>query len=390
MPPLTEVHRAGPSHGPVGAYVHVPYCQSRCGYCDFNTYTASELGPGVRSDTYVLDVKREIDLVAQMWRPGRSLSTVFFGGGTPTLLPATDLAEVLDHLEATFGLADDVEVTTEANPESVDLCYLTELRQRGFTRLSLGMQSASPRVLKILDRRHTAGRIPTVVSQARQAGFRRISLDLIYGTPGESAKDWEDSLAAVIAADVDHVSAYALTVEHGTAMGAAVRRGVLPAPDPDVAAARYEAAEEAFTAAGLSWYEISNWAKAGQECRHNLNYWNVDAEWWGFGPGAHSYVGGIRSVNVKHPRTYAQQLASGRLPVADYEEITPDERRLEALMLAVRLRQGLTPDRDAVRSELELLVSDGLMARQGDAYVLTLPGRLLGDAVTLRLAQVDD
>lgn len=377
--------------GPLGVYVHVPYCASRCGYCDFNTYTADELGPGVRRETYVDDLRAEIDLVAAHWHPGRPINTVFFGGGTPTLLPAEHLVAVLDHIKGTFGLQANAEVTTEANPESVDRDYLAHLRRGGFTRLSLGMQSASDRVLSLLGRQHRPGRTLAAVDEARDAGFDRISLDLIYGTPGESAADWHDSLTAAVDSGVGHVSAYALTVEEGTAMAAAVRRGVIPLPDPDVAAERYEVADEVFTAAGLDWYEISNWAAAGHECQHNLGYWNVEGEWWGFGPGAHGHVDGVRFVNVKHPRTYAAAIAAGQMPIAEHEVLSSQQRRIEAIMLAVRLRDGVLSSDAGVSGGsspvLEALVAEGLMSQEGERFVLTRHGRLLGDTATMRLLE---
>lgn len=376
-----------------GAYVHVPYCATRCGYCDFNTYTSEELGPGVRRDTYVEDVCREIDLAAEELRsaqldPPRELSTVFFGGGTPTLLPAADLVRVLRHLQECFGLGRDAEVTTEANPESVNRAYFDELRAGGFNRVSLGMQSASPSVLRVLDRRHTPGRAVAAAREAADAGFDRVSLDLIYGTPGETADQWRDTVQTAIDAGVGHVSAYALTVEPGTSMGAAIRRGEVPAPDPDVAAARYEVADDLLTDAGFEWYEISNWARPGHECRHNIGYWTPGFDWWGFGPGAHSLVGGIRFHNVKHPRDYARALRGGELPIAQRERLSDEERRIEAVMLGVRLRAGLsTVDLPAgSRAALNELESDGLVVPTEDQRVmLSRSGRLLADLVTLRL-----
>lgn len=369
--------------------MHVPYCRTRCGYCDFNTYTAAELGPGVSQASFAGDLVTEIDLVGEQWHPEAPVDTVFFGGGTPTMLPASDLVGVLDRIDEVFGLASDVEVTTEANPESVDYDYLAELRSGGFTRLSLGMQSASTAVLAALDRAHTPGRVQRVVAEARAAGFQRVSVDLIYGTPGESDDDWRDSLNAAVEAGVDHVSAYALTVEDGTAMAAAVRRGKLPVPDPDIAAARYEVADEILTGAGFEWYEISNWARPGQQCRHNLGYWDVDAQWWGFGPGAHGHVGDLRLVNVKHPKLYAEELAADRLPLAEYEVVSAEERRLERIMLSVRLRRGVSPWSDSARQVLEQLVAEGLMTRVGERFVLSRTGRLLADTATLRLAEAD-
>jgi oxygen-independent coproporphyrinogen-3 oxidase len=363
----------------------VPYCASRCGYCDFNTYTSAELGPQARQDTYADDVCAEIDAAAQALGDVPQIDTVFFGGGTPTLLPAADLVRILRHLDDVFGLVAGAEVTTEANPESVDLDYFAHLRAGGFTRISLGMQSASAQVLRVLERRHTPGRAVTAAGEAALAGFDQVSLDLIYGTPGETEDDWRASLSAAVDAGVGHVSAYALTVETGTALGAAVARGAMPAPDPDVAAARYELCDDMLAAAGLTWYEISNWARPGHECRHNMGYWTPGWQWWGFGPGAHSHIGSVRFHNVKHPRAYAERLATGALAVADWEELTAADRRLEDLMLRLRLRDGLARDGKLPSADVQDLIDEGLLAVTGDRLSLTRAGRLLADRVTLRL-----
>ncbi|MEU4563718.1 radical SAM family heme chaperone HemW [Actinoplanes sp. NPDC023936] len=362
-------------------YVHVPFCASRCGYCDFNTYTASELGGGASRDEYAETVLSELSLAAKVVQP-KMVDTVFVGGGTPTLLPADDLARILEGIDRTWGLASDAEVTTEANPESVDLSYLKTLRSAGFTRISLGMQSSAENVLRVLDRRHTAGRAPQAALEAREAGFEHVNLDLIYGTPGETPDDFEKSLKTVIEAGVDHVSAYALIVEDGTRMATRMRRGELPFPEDDVAADRYLAAEAALTAAGFEWYEVSNWAKKGGECRHNLLYW-TGADWWGLGPGAHSHVGGVRWWNVKHPSAYAKRLAGGESPGLAREILTAEDRHMEDVMLRVRLRDGIPLDRvDAAAAARAL--AGGLLdkdAHDRGHLVLTLKGRLLADAV---------
>ncbi|GIF00215.1 coproporphyrinogen III oxidase [Paractinoplanes rishiriensis] len=363
-------------------YVHVPFCASRCGYCDFNTYTASELGGGVSRDTYVDTVLAELQLGKSLINPKR-VDTVFVGGGTPTLLSADDLGRILAAVDDAWGLSPDAEVTTEANPESVDAGYLRRLRSHGFNRISLGMQSASPAVLRILDRQHTAGRAPAAALEAREAGFEHVNLDLIYGTPGETADDFAASLAAVVGAGVDHVSAYALIVEDGTRMAGRMRRGEMPYPSDDVAADRYLAAEAALTAADFGWYEVSNWAtSAAARCRHNLLYW-TGADWWGLGPGAHSHVGGVRWWNVKHPSAYAKRLADGVSPGHAREVLSDEDRRMEDIMLRVRLREGIPLARvDAVGAKQAL--ADGLLERsayEDGNLILTLRGRLLADAV---------
>ncbi len=388
---------ARPRAGGLGMYVHVPFCSVRCGYCDFNTYTAAELGGGASQVEYASTALREVGLAARVLDAAglaRPLSTVFFGGGTPTMLPAADLARVLGGLRDAFGLAPGAEVTTEANPDSVTPASLETLAEAGFTRVSFGMQSAAPHVLATLERTHDPARVPDVVRWARQAGLE-VSLDLIYGTPGESLEDWRASLETVLATGVDHVSAYALVVEPGTKMHAQVRRGMLTLPDEDDQATKYELADELLSAAGLTWYEVSNWARDdARACRHNLAYWRGD-DWWGVGPGAHSYVGapdgtGVRWWNVKHPRRYAALLADGRSPGAGRELLTAQEAHLERVMLGVRLREGLDlavldeRGRRAVAGLVARGLLDGVAAVRGHA-VLTLRGRLLADAVVREL-----
>ncbi|NLU78939.1 coproporphyrinogen III oxidase [Micromonospora sp. HNM0581] len=371
-----------------GVYVHVPFCASRCGYCDFNTYTADELGAGASREGYVDAVLTELTLAARVLRdaPPPRVDTVFVGGGTPTLLPTGDLARILDAIDRTWGLAAEAEVTTEANPESVTPASLKELRAAGYTRISLGMQSAAPGVLAVLDRRHSAGRATAAALEARDAGFDHVNLDLIYGTPGERAEDFAASLEQVVAAGVDHVSAYALIVEDGTRLAARMRRGELPYPDEDVAADRYLAAESVLDAAGFSWYEVSNWARTvAARCRHNLLYW-TGGDWWGLGPGAHSHVGGVRWWNVRHPATYAGRLGAGESPGQAREVLTGTEAHMEDVMLRLRLAAGLPLDAltDAGRLGAARALAAGLLAESAHAAgraVLTLRGRLLADAV---------
>ncbi len=367
-----------------GVYVHVPFCASRCGYCDFNTYAPGE---GATRDGYVDAAIAEIAFAARVLEnPPKRVDTVFVGGGTPTLLPPEDLARILEAIDKTWGLAAGAEVTTEANPESVHPASLRRLRQAGFTRISLGMQSAAPGVLKILDRQHTAGRAPQAAAEAREAGFEHVNLDLIYGTPGESEADFAASLDAVVSAGVDHVSAYALIVEDGTRLAARMRRGELPYPSDDVAADRYLAAEEALGAAGFAWYEVSNWARNDDaRCRHNLLYW-TGGDWWGIGPGAHSHVGGVRWWNVKHPTAYAQRIADGVSPGLGREILTPEQQTVEDVMLRVRLKSGLdlaTLD-TAGRASAARAFGAGLLDERAfgaGRASLTLRGRLLADAV---------
>ena len=372
---------------PFGIYVHVPFCRTRCGYCDFNTYTATELGAGASRDSYPGLAVAEVRFARRVLGATRlPVTSVFFGGGTPTLLPPAALAEILRAIDGEFGLASGAEVTVEANPETVDERALAALRASGMTRISLGMQSAVPHVLAVLDRVHEPGRPARCAQWARAAGFAHVSLDLIYGTPGESDADWRESLAAALAAGPDHISAYALIVEEGTALAARVGRGEVAAPDDDVMADRYLIADEVLAGHGLTWYEISNWAACdAARCRHNLLYW-TGGDWWGIGPGAHSHVGGTRWWNVKHPAPYAARIAAGRSPALAREILTAAERRLERILLMTRLAGGcpLAELEPAGRLAAADAVACGLAAEApytSGRVVLTRRGRLLADAV---------
>jgi putative oxygen-independent coproporphyrinogen III oxidase len=379
-----------PGREPFSFYIHVPYCATRCGYCDFNTYTASELGGGASQASYARDAVSEIEFARRVLGDvSLPVQTVFFGGGTPTLLPVADLALMLRAVDDTFGLAPDAEVTTEANPESVDARSLADLRAAGFTRISFGMQSVRPHVLAVLDRVHTPGAPALRVAEAKAAGFEHVSLDLIYGTPGESDDDWRASLDAAIAAEPDHISAYSLIVEVGTRLAGRVARGELTRPDDDVLADRYLIAEDALAAAGFRWYEVSNWARDGGESRHNLAYWR-SSDWWGIGPGAHSHIGGVRWWNVKHPTAYAARVSEGVSPGCARECLDASTRQVEAVMLGLRLSEGLSLDvlDEAGRRAAGLEVADGLLEAKAFAAgraVLTLRGRLLADGVVARL-----
>ena len=374
---------------PLSAYVHIPFCRVRCGYCDFNTYTGEELR-GARREDYAGTLLREIDLASGVLSVHpRPLNTVFFGGGTPTLLPARDLAVILSTLRDRFGLEPDAEVTVEANPDTVTPEVTEELASAGVTRLSIGMQSAVPEVLRTLDRTHRPENVATAVSAARQSGLS-VSVDLIYGAPEETLDHWRRSIEAALALETDHISAYALIVEEGTALERRIRRGELSTPDDDLQAAMYEHADTAFEEAGYGWYEVSNWAKTpADRSRHNLAYWRGH-DWWGFGPGAHSHVGGVRFWNVRHPAAYAQRLAAGDSPGAGSEIPDEDARLLERVMLRVRTVEGLPVSELAPESRQAVagLVADGLGDGRGAVrgnLVLTRAGRLLADAVVRAL-----
>jgi putative oxygen-independent coproporphyrinogen III oxidase len=384
---LPDAAREGLGSRPFGIYVHVPFCASRCGYCDFNTYTAEELGGGGSQAEYADTAIRELGLARRILGDETPpVETVFFGGGTPTLLPSVDLVRILRRIDNLFGLSTDAEVTTEANPESIGVDGLRRLRDGGFTRVSFGMQSAAEHVLGLLDRRHTPGRVKEVVDEARAAGFEHINVDLIYGTPGESDADWQHSVDAAVDTGVDHVSAYSLIVEIGTRLASQISRGELPMPDDDAAADRYLIADDTLSDNGFEWYEVSNWARSpAAQSRHNLLYW-TGGDWWGVGPGAHSHVGGVRWWNVKHPSVYAQRLADGESPALGRERLDADARRLEDVMLRLRLREGLPLDvlDDRGRAAAAVARDDGLLAPTSydeGVAVLTLRGRLLADAV---------
>ena len=377
-----------------GVYIHVPFCSVRCGYCDFNTYAPGELG-GATPAGYVDAALREMAIAgATMGPDARAASTVFFGGGTPTLLPADALVRLLDGVRQVWGLEPGAEVTTEANPDSATRETFATLASAGFTRVSIGMQSAVPHVLATLERTHNPDNVARAVDWAHAAGLAT-SVDLIYGTPGESLADWEASLDAAIDLAPGHISAYALVIEPGTKMGAQLRRGEVAATDPDTQADMYELAEARLSAAGYSWYEVSNWSRTDAErCRHNIAYW-TSQDWWGVGPGAHSYLGpsqghqAKRWWNVKHPRAYAERLAAGESPAHETEPLSADDLALESVMLRVRLADGMPlADLGAAPSAIAALIADGLIdgtAAIGGTLRLTLRGRLLADRVVREL-----
>jgi putative oxygen-independent coproporphyrinogen III oxidase len=386
---LPESALTGLGIRPFGVYLHVPFCTTRCGYCDFNTYTAAELGtdPGASRNSWADAAIGELRLARRVLGDIElPVATVFFGGGTPTLVQPGDLGRVLRVVDTEFGLKPDAEVTTEANPESVDGPLLAQLRAAGFTRISLGMQSALPHVLAVLDRAHTPGRPVDAVAEAHDAGFEHVNLDLIYGTPGESAADWEASVRTAIDAGPDHVSAYSLIVEPGTRLAARIRGGEMPMPDEDEQAEKYLLADDLLTAAGLNWYEISNWAASETaRCLHNDLYW-TGADWWGVGPGAHSHIGGVRWWNVKHPAAWARRLAAVESPAQAREILDAEARRVERILLEIRLAEGLdvTVLADPARAATADLAADGLLEREqlgAGRIVLTRRGRLLADAV---------
>ena len=371
-----------PKRDTFGMYIHVPFCASRCGYCDFNTYTPTEVDTS--HSTYVDALEKELELAAAQNLP--QADTVFIGGGTPSLLGADGLGRILTAIKNTIGINPNAEITTESNPESTSPEYFEGLLNHGFTRVSLGMQSASTPVLKVLDRRHTPGRATQAAREAHEAGFAHINLDMIYGTPTETDDDVRATLDAVLATPVDHVSAYSLIVEDGTAMARKIRRGELPEPDEDTYATRYELIADTLEKNGFDWYEVSNWAKPGGECRHNLLYW-TGGNWWGAGPGAHSTIKHTRFHNVKRPERYAAMLAEGTLPIAETEELTADILHFEDIMLGLRLKQGVPLG--WVSGDVDKHVRNGLLAK-GERIAVTDKGRLLIDGIITDLLASED
>ncbi|CAB0515978.1 coproporphyrinogen III oxidase [Corynebacterium diphtheriae] len=364
-----------------GVYVHVPFCSSRCGYCDFNTYTPGELGGTASPESYLDALEKELELAAASGTT-RPATTVFIGGGTPSMLGASGLTRVLSAVRNTIGIALGAEVTTESNPETTSPEFFSELLESGYNRISLGMQSASSSVLRVLERKHTPGRAFDAAREAMNAGFLHVNLDMIYGTPTETDDDVRLTLDRALETGVDHISAYSLIVEDGTAMARKVRKGQLPPPNEDVYADRYGLIDTALRAQGFDWYEVSNWAKPGGECQHNLGYW-LDGDWWGAGPGAHSHIASRRFFNVKHPSTYAQHLAQGQLPIKEEELLDSTERHEESVMLGLRLRQGLELTRftEAERAVIDKYVSLKLLHIYDGRVASTLQGRLLIDGI---------
>ena len=382
---------------PLSFYIHIPYCIRRCGYCDFNTYTPSELKDGEASvakvsqgyvDAAIIEINQAFAFFDDK-NQLRPIETIFFGGGTPTLLPAVDLARILDELREKFGFSESIEITTEANPDSVSAVDLKKLRTAGMNRVSFGMQSAKTHVLATLDRTHNPARVSEVVNEAREAGFEHVSLDLIYGVPGESIDDWKESVNTALSLPIDHLSAYALIVEEGTKLGAQVRRGDVVMPSEDETADKYLLVDELATKAGMDWYEVSNWSLTGGEARHNIAYWHSN-DWWGIGAGAHSHVQGVRWWNVKHPTTYISKLISGESPMLENETLTKEQMRFEEILLRIRLSSGLPLD---FFTEAELVILNSYLAQghleekswQSGQLKLSISGRLLADQIVRAL-----
>lgn len=370
-------------------YIHIPYCVKRCGYCDFNTYTPSELkiteGLAQISNSYIDLLLMEIKAAKVQVGQSVNVPSIFFGGGTPSLMQPDDIGRVISTIKSEFTLLPDAEITMECNPDTVTKESLAAFRAIGVNRVSFGMQSAVKHVLATLDRTHNPKNLLQVTTWAKEVGFSEISVDLIYGTPGESLADWQTSIDAALALPITHISAYALIIEEGTKLAAQIKRGEVAQVDDDLTAEKYLVADKAFSAAGFEWYELSNWAKSGSLSKHNLAYWLGD-NWWGAGPGAHSHLNGKRFWNVKHPNLYKERVLANQSPVADSEVLEELQIESERLMLSLRLPSGV--DKQSLNelqlAELSSYVESGHLDQANWNHgraTLTLDGRLIADRI---------
>ena len=369
---------------PFSLYVHVPYCSKRCGYCDFNTYTPSELDREDQIESWLNSAVKEIELARRVLKEELTIDTIFFGGGTPSLLDSNTVDNFIQSVKSNFKLKPGLEITIEANPDSITEEKSQRWLNSGINRVSIGMQSSTKEVLKKLDRTHNPDNVSHSVDILKKSGFDNFSLDLIYGTPGESLNDWENSLKDAIALNPPHISAYSLVIEPGTKMGAQLNRGEISQVNDDEAADKYQLADEILNKNNYSWYEISNWAKKDKECKHNLNYW-LGNNWWGIGPGAHSHVNGVRWWNHKLPKVWRELLEKQNSPALAREVLSEDQIRSEQIMLLSRLRTGLG-NQELDENRIENLIANQLATLDTNKIVLTLKGRLLADEVFRQLS----
>jgi oxygen-independent coproporphyrinogen-3 oxidase len=368
---------------PFSLYVHVPYCSKRCGYCDFNTYTPSELDRDDQIESWLQSAIKETIFARKILVEELTVDTIFFGGGTPSLLEASVIKEFINNVSKHFKLKKDLEITLEANPDTITQSKAEDWLKAGINRISLGMQSSATNVLQVLDRTHNPANVLSSVEILKKAGFTNFSLDLIYGTPGESLEDWSNSLKDAIAINPPHISAYSLVIEPGTRMGSQLSRGEIKAVSDDDAADKYQLAEKLLNENGYSWYEISNWAKENKECQHNLNYWKGN-NWWGIGPGAHSHINGVRWWNQKLPKNWRESLDKDQSPALAREKLTNEQIRNEEVMLLSRLKTGINRS-DFDQKNVEKLIEDKLVNDVSGKLELTLEGRLLADVVFRQL-----
>ena len=370
---------------PFSLYVHVPYCSKRCGYCDFNTYTPSELDRDDQIESWLQSAIKETIFARKILVEELTVDTIFFGGGTPSLLEASVIKEFINNVSKHFELKKDLEITLEANPDTITQSKAEDWLKAGINRISLGMQSSAANVLQVLDRTHNPANVLSSVEILKKAGFTNFSLDLIYGTPGESLEDWSNSLKDAIAINPPHISAYSLVIEPGTKMGSQLSRGEIKAVSDDDAADKYQLAEKMLNENGYSWYEISNWAKENKECQHNLNYWKGN-NWWGIGPGAHSHINGVRWWNQKLPKNWRESLDKDQSPALAREKLTNEQIRNEEVMLLSRLKTGINRS-DFDQKNVEKLIEDKLVNDVSGKLELTLEGRLLADVVFRQLTE---
>jgi oxygen-independent coproporphyrinogen-3 oxidase len=384
---------------PIGLYVHIPFCTAKCGYCDFNSYAGNDHLIPSYSDALLTE--------AWLWSKtvgARRVETLFFGGGTPSLTPVGEMAKIVDGLRSAFRIAEGAEVSLEANPGSLSAEYLRQLRDIGFNRLSIGVQSFDDDELRALDRIHSGDDAREAFASAREAGFDNVNLDFIYGLPEQPLERWQRTLEQALALAPEHLSLYALTVEEGTPLARDVARGRTPAPDPDTQADHYEWTEDRMARAGYEHYEISNWARAGRRCKHNLVYWE-NREYLGLGAGAHSHLNGLRFSTVLLPNRYIELVAESAQPAADGsvsmkhlvagESVTPETAMADTLILGLRLidgielsafaeRHGRTVD-DVYGNVIDEFMMNGLLERDGMRLRLTARGRLLSNELFQRL-----
>lgn len=396
---------------PLSLYVHIPFCRARCPYCDFNTYAGR--------DDLILPYLRALAAEAELWSQALAASdldfsvvTLYFGGGTPSLLSPSQIGGMLMTLRGLFSVPSGAEISMEANPGTVTYTKLKELHRRGVNRLSIGVQSFDDRLLKVLGRQHSAAQAQAAYQGARRAAFSNVNLDLIYGIPAQSLIDWSAELQKAVSLEPEHLSLYPLTVEEGTPMAQWMAEGRMASPDPDLAADMYEMAEERLAKAGYRHYEISNWARPGKECAHNLTYWR-NQPYLGLGAGAHSCLAGCRFSNLRLPQSYIERLRDGEpagllanlTPAGDalwqnmpwqrsaleaIEPITPEVRRAETLIMGLRLEEGVNLSKLAsplpyrYQGAIAELAAVGLLTQENDSLRLTPRGRLLANEVFQR------
>jgi putative oxygen-independent coproporphyrinogen III oxidase len=369
----------------IGIYIHVPFCVTRCGYCDFNTYTPGELAQADSNESWMNALLSEIDLSMSTLGNKSLVNSIFLGGGTPSLLSAKIIKSIFNKLSINFEFSKNIEITIEANPDTVSEHIVQAWLDAGINRVSIGMQSADLNVLKTLDRTHNPNNVKKAVDVIKKIGISNFSLDLIYGTPGEDLESWNKTLAAALALQPPHISAYALTIEPGTALHRRLQTGKIEGTSSDDQADKYLLTDQLLSENGLNWYEISNWSKPGFESQHNLNYW-TNRNWWGYGPGAHSHLSGTRWWNVKHPATYSSQLMTEKTAIAESEELTTSQKELEKIMLKMRIRES-NLNEFVPADLLAKWRNENLVKNVDDRLELTPQGRLMLDGLIHQLTK---